>query len=192
MDIQTRARGIRLLALDVDGVLTDGRLYYLEDGSELKSFDTQDGHGLKLLRQSGVELAIITGRRTNLVARRAENLGIPYLYQGREDKLVALRELAATLNIPLDAVAYVGDDWPDLPAIRAVGLGIAVANAHATVREHADYVTALAGGRGAVREICDLLLKAQGNWDAALAPYLGDGHSCPDGHKCPDDGHAPA
>lgn len=163
---------VRLLALDVDGVLTDGRLYFAEDGQELKTFDTQDGHGIKMLQHAGIEVAIITGRTTKLVQRRAGNLGIRHLLQGREDKLVALRELTAELDIPLDEVAYVGDDWPDLPAILAAGLGIAVANAHGELRTRADHVTALAGGRGAVREVCDLILRAQDRYDAALAPYL--------------------
>jgi 3-deoxy-D-manno-octulosonate 8-phosphate phosphatase (KDO 8-P phosphatase) len=170
--VMQKAAHIRLLALDVDGVLTDGRLYFAEDGQELKTFDTQDGHGIKLLQQSGVACAIITGRNTKLVARRAGNLGIGHLLQGREDKLVALRELAGELGIALEHIAYVGDDWPDLPAIRAAGLGVAVANAHSELHTHADYVTHLSGGRGAVREVCDLLLKAQGNYTHALAPYL--------------------
>lgn len=167
-----KAAQIRLLALDVDGVLTDGRLYFAEDGQELKTFDTQDGHGIKMLQQSGVICAIITGRTTKLVERRAKNLGIAHLLQGREDKQVALRELSAELGIALENMAYVGDDWPDLPAIRAAGLGVAVANAHSELHTHADYVTRLQGGRGAVREVCDLLLKAQHNYDAVLAPYL--------------------
>lgn len=170
--VMQKAAQIRLLALDVDGVLTDGRLYFTEDGQELKTFDTQDGHGIKMLQQSGVICAIITGRTTKLVERRAKNLGITHLLQGREDKLVALRELSAELGIALDNMAYVGDDWPDLPAIRAAGLGVAVANAHNELHTHADYVTRLEGGRGAVREVCDLLLKAQHKYDAALAPYL--------------------
>jgi 3-deoxy-D-manno-octulosonate 8-phosphate phosphatase (KDO 8-P phosphatase) len=171
-ELRRKAAKIRLLALDVDGVLTDGRLYFSEDGHELKTFDTQDGHGIKMLQQAGIACAIITGRNTKLVERRATNLGIKYLLQGREDKLVALRELIAPLGIALDEVAYAGDDWPDLPAIRAAGLGIAVANAHEVLYEHADYVTSLGGGRGAVREICDVLLRAQDRYDDALAPYL--------------------
>lgn len=167
-----KAAKTRLLALDVDGVLTDGRLYFAEDGQELKTFDTQDGHGIKMLQQSGIICAIITGRNTKLVERRANNLGITHLLQGREDKLVALRELSAELGIALENMAYVGDDWPDLPAIRAAGLGIAVANAHSELHTHADYVTRLEGGRGAVREVCDLLLKAKGTYATALAPYL--------------------
>lgn len=171
-DVMHRAEKIRLLALDVDGVLTDGRLYFAEDGQEFKTFDTQDGHGIKMLQQAGVAVAIITGRNTRLVERRARNLGVAHLMQGREDKLVALRELSAQLGIALGHIAYVGDDWPDLPAIRAVGLGVAVANAHAELRMHAAYTTALGGGRGAVREVCDLILKAQDRYAAALHPYL--------------------
>ncbi|MDQ8036898.1 MAG: 3-deoxy-manno-octulosonate-8-phosphatase KdsC [Pedobacter sp.] len=167
-----KAARVRLLALDVDGVLTDGRLYFAEDGQELKTFDTQDGHGIKMLQQAGITCAIITGRSTKLVERRAKNLGIAHLLQGREDKLVALRELTAELGIALEEVAYVGDDWPDLPAILAAGLGVAVANAHSELRKRADHVTKLEGGRAAVREVCDLLLRAQDRYDAALAPYL--------------------
>lgn len=170
--LKEKARKIRLLALDVDGVLTDGRLYFAEDGQELKTFDTQDGHGIKMLANSGVTCAIITGRNTQLVARRAKNLGIQHLLQGREDKLVALRELITELGFSLEEVAYVGDDWPDLPAIKASGLGVAVANAHEELYQHADHVTSLPGGRGAVREVCDLILRAQDNYEAALAPYL--------------------
>jgi 3-deoxy-D-manno-octulosonate 8-phosphate phosphatase (KDO 8-P phosphatase) len=171
-ELLARAARVRLVLLDVDGVLTDGRLYFAEDGQELKTFDTQDGHGIKMLQQAGVTVAIITGRNTKLVERRARNLGVAHLMQGREDKLVALRELAADVGVALGHIAYVGDDWPDLPAIRAVGLGVAVANAHAELRNHAAYTTRLEGGRGAVREVCDLILKAQGRYDAALAPYL--------------------
>lgn len=171
-DVMKKAARIRLLALDVDGVLTDGRLYFAEDGQELKTFDTQDGHGIKMLQSAGIACAIVTGRNTQLVARRAKNLGIAHLLQGREDKLVALRELTGPLGIALEEVAYVGDDWPDLPAILASGLGVAVANAHEELRRRADYVTTLQGGRGAVREVCDLLLRAQDRYDAALAPYL--------------------
>lgn len=171
-DIIERASRIRLLVLDVDGVLTDGRLFFTAEGQEIKAFDTQDGHGIKMLRQSGVEVAIITGRISPLVEHRARNLGITRLYQGREDKLVALRELLPELNVGLNETAYVGDDLPDLPAIMASGLGIAVANAHAFVRTNADHVTKAAGGRGAVREVCDLILSAQGKLDALHAHYL--------------------
>lgn len=167
------AAGIRLLALDVDGVLTDGQLYFNEQGEELKAFNTQDGHGIKMLKMAGIEVAIITGRKTRLVEYRAKNLGVTHLFQGREDKLTALKELAQTLDISLTQIAYAGDDLPDLSAIRAVGLGIAVANAHGFVRQHADLITHACGGQGAVREICDYLLDAKGLLDGLQQGYLG-------------------
>lgn len=167
-----KARAVRLLVLDVDGVLTDGRLYFSEDGQELKAFDTQDGHGIKMLQQAGILCAIITGRNTQLVARRAANLGIKHLLQGREDKGVALIALSTELAIPLNEIAYVGDDWPDLPAIIMAGFSVAVANAHREVRTYADFITTARGGRGAVREVCDLILQTQGLYEEALAPYL--------------------
>lgn len=166
-----KARDIKLLVLDVDGVLTDGRLWYGNSGEELKAFHIQDGLGIKLLQRGGVEVAIITGRTSQLVARRGAELGIKRIVQGREDKLVALRALAAELNIALGEIAYAGDDLPDLSAIAAVGLGIAVANAMPYVAEHAAYKTARSGGDGAVREICDLILQAQGKLDAVLEYY---------------------
>lgn len=171
-DIMRKAQNIRLLALDVDGVLSDGRLFFSENGEELKSFDTQDGHGIKMLQKAGIICAIITGRTSQLLARRAKNLGIIHVMQGREDKLTALTELRVNLNIPLSEIAYVGDDWPDLAAICAVELGIAVANAHTELKSRADYTTKASGGRGAVREVADLLLKAQNRYDEALRPYL--------------------
>lgn len=167
-----KARKIRLLALDVDGVLTDGRLYFSASGDELKAFNILDGHGIKLLRSQGIEVAIITGRTSPLTARRASDLGIAHLLQGREDKKQALTELCTTLSIQLEAVAYVGDDLPDLGAIRACGLGICVANAHAALKLHADFCTTQRGGEGAVREVCDLILQAQDKYDTVIAHYL--------------------
>ena len=171
--ILQKARAVRLLALDCDGVLTDGRLHYGNDGEELKSFNILDGHGIKMLRTSGIEVAIITGRKSEIVKRRAKELGVTdLLLQGREDKLVALRELLPKLGIAMDAVAYCGDDLPDLAAIQLAGLGIAPANAHFAVRDRADWITTARGGDGAVREITDLLMRAQGTLDAAIARYL--------------------
>lgn len=168
-----KARRIRLLVLDCDGVLTDGSLYYGNGGEELKAFSILDGLGIKLLRASGVEVAIVTGRKSEIVKRRAHELGVDgLLLQGREDKLVAVRELLPRLGIGMDAVAYCGDDLPDLPAIRAAGLGLAPANAYALVREHADWITSLRGGAGAVREITDLIMHSQGTLATALAHYL--------------------
>jgi 3-deoxy-D-manno-octulosonate 8-phosphate phosphatase (KDO 8-P phosphatase) len=167
-----RGKAIKLAVFDVDGVLTDGRLYFLEDGSEFKSFSTLDGQGIKMLINSGVTTAIITGRKSPVVERRARNLGIAHLFQGREDKLVVLDGLLAELGLSYEQVAYLGDDLPDLPVIRRVGLGMAVANANVFVRQHADGVTQASGGLGAAREFCELILAAQGNLEAARAAYL--------------------
>ncbi len=166
------AAGIRLLILDVDGVMTDGKLYFSAAGDTLKTFHTQDGHGIKLLRKSGVEVGIITGRQSEIVARRATELGLDHVLQGREDKLQALQELLQITGHSLPCTAYVGDDLPDLTAIHAAGFGVAVRNARAIVREHADYVTEASGGGGAVREVCDLIMQAQNTLEAQLAPYL--------------------
>jgi 3-deoxy-D-manno-octulosonate 8-phosphate phosphatase (KDO 8-P phosphatase) len=170
--ILDKARAVRLLVLDVDGVLTDGRLWYGNDNEELKAFHIQDGLGIKLLMRAGIDVAIITGRSSALVARRGAELGIRRVIQGREDKLVALRELCAELDIGLAEIAYMGDDLPDLSAIRAVGLGITVANAHATIALHALHQTRRHGGDGAVREVCDLLLQAQDKFDGIVERYL--------------------
>jgi 3-deoxy-D-manno-octulosonate 8-phosphate phosphatase (KDO 8-P phosphatase) len=168
----SKARQIRLLVLDVDGVLSDGRLYFSDSGEEIKNFHIQDGLGIKLLARSGVECGIITGRSSSIVARRAENLGIRHVMQGREDKLVALQELCRSLALNLNQVAYMGDDLPDLPAIRRVGLGLTVANANTVVRNHADWTSQRNGGDGAVREACEFILEAQGTLQALLDEYL--------------------
>ena len=171
-DLMQRAKAIKLAVFDVDGVLTDGRLFFLEDGSEFKTFNTLDGQGIKMLINSGVATAIISGRKSPVVERRAKSLGIAHLFQGREDKLVVLDGLLAELGLSYEQVAYLGDDLPDLPVIRRVGLGMAVATAAAFVREHAHGVTRARGGEGAAREFCELILHAQGNFDAAHAAYL--------------------
>lgn len=171
-DLQQRAKAIKLAIFDVDGVLTDGRLYFLTDGSEFKTFNTLDGQGIKMLINSGVRTAIISGRSTPVVEKRANNLGIQHLYQGREDKLVVLDELLGELGLNYAQVAYLGDDLPDLPVIRRVGLGMAVANAAGFVRQHAHGVTEARGGEGAAREFCELIMRAQGSLDAALDAYL--------------------
>jgi 3-deoxy-D-manno-octulosonate 8-phosphate phosphatase (KDO 8-P phosphatase) len=163
---------IRLLALDVDGVLTDSQLYFGNDGEELKSFSTLDGQGIKLLQEAGIVVALITARESALVARRAANLGIHHVYQGRHDKLTALHALTQDLALDLAQVAYIGDDLPDLACIRRVGLGITVPNGHGSVKQYARMITAARGGQGAVREVCDFLLKSQGLYEKAIAPYL--------------------
>lgn len=169
-----RLRQVRLLALDVDGVLTDGRLYFQTGGDEIKAFHTLDGHGIKLVQGAGIEVALITGRDSPMVSRRAAALGISHLHQGISRKLPVLQHLCARLEIELDQVAYCGDDMPDLAAIHQAGVGISVPGAPCYIRRHADWVTDRAGGHGAVREICDALLQAQGQWDAVLDTYLHD------------------
>lgn len=160
------------MAFDIDGVMTDGGLTFDHEGRELKTFNTLDGHGLKQLAGHGVTLAIITGRSSGAVAHRARNLGIEHLYQGVHDKREVLRELAAHLGIDPAAAGYMGDDVVDLPVMRACGFSAAPANAHPFVRAHAAYVCQLPGGAGAVREVCDFILAAQGALDNIHAAYL--------------------
>jgi 3-deoxy-D-manno-octulosonate 8-phosphate phosphatase (KDO 8-P phosphatase) len=149
---------IRLLVLDVDGVLTDGRLYFGTRGEALKVFHVRDGNGIVQLRRAGIAVVVISGRRSSMVATRCRELGVQHVYQGVRDKLAVLRRLCARLKVPLAACAAVGDDLPDLPVLQAVALSFAVADAHATVRRAAGYITSLRGGEGAVREVCDRLL----------------------------------
>lgn len=155
------AKGLRLLALDVDGVLTDGRITYGNAGEELKSFSIKDGLGIKLMQRAGVEVAIITGRRSEIVERRARELGINIIVQGREDKLAALKELCVLHALELEHCAYMGDDLPDLSAIVAAGLGLTTADATRAVVAAADWQSTLPGGMGAVREACDWILEAR-------------------------------
>lgn len=167
-----RAKLIRLMAFDVDGVMTDGGLYLSDSGEEFKRFNSLDGHGLKMLRASGVEIAIITGRTSRCVEARAKNLGITHVYQGVERKIEAMLDLLGKLKLSRDAAAYMGDDVVDLGVMRHVGLSVSVPEAPQLVREHSDYVTQRSGGNGAVREACELIMAAQGTLDAQLAPYL--------------------
>jgi 3-deoxy-D-manno-octulosonate 8-phosphate phosphatase (KDO 8-P phosphatase) len=155
------AAGIRLLVLDVDGVLTDGRLYYDAGGREFKSFHVRDGYGLQQVMNAGIQVAVISGRSSRATAARMTELGISHVILGCADKLEALEALTGGLNIPLEEVACVGDDVPDLPALLQVGLPMAVADAHPRVQTAARWRTQLPGGAGAVREVCDLLLAAR-------------------------------
>ncbi len=161
-ELLQRAATIKLAVFDVDGTLTDGRLWYGEDGHETKVFHVHDGLGLKLLPAYGVTVAIITARISHPVALRAEELDIAHVYQGQSDKRACLLELIDALNLTPAQVAYVGDDLPDLPAMRVAGLAVAVANAHPWVAEQAHWQTRRAGGEGGAREVCDLILHAQG------------------------------
>jgi len=168
----SRSKLIRLVAFDIDGVMTDGGLYFNDAGEEFKRFNSLDGHGLKMLKASGVEIAIITGRTSGCVTARAKNLGIEHVYQGIERKLDAMVDLLDKLKLSRDAAAYMGDDVVDLCVMRHVGLSISVPDSPQIVREHSDYVTQRRGGHGAVREACELIMSAQGTLDAQLAPYL--------------------
>lgn len=155
------AAAIRLLVLDVDGVLTDGRLYFGARGEILKVFHVRDGHGIKQLQAAGVEIAVISGRSAGAVVRRCRDLGIRHVIQGADDKLAAFRRLCARLGVSAPQCACVGDDLPDVPVMLAAGLSFAVADAHPAARRVAHHVTSLAGGYGAVREVCDRLLAAR-------------------------------
>ena len=161
-DIRARAARVKLAVFDVDGVLTDGKLWYAADGTELKAFNVQDGFGLKRLMANGIEVAIITGRISHIVTERTAELGIAHVYQDQDDKLACFGQIIAALKLLPEQCAYTGDDVPDLPVMRTVGLSIAVANAHPSILDHAHWQTRLAGGNGAAREVCDLLLSAQG------------------------------
>jgi 3-deoxy-D-manno-octulosonate 8-phosphate phosphatase (KDO 8-P phosphatase) len=171
-DLLDRARAVRVLVLDVDGVLTDGTLYYSSAGEELKAFNIQDGLGIKMLREGGVEPAIVTGRSSRALELRAENLGIRHLYQGVERKLGAFEHLLRELGLTAGQAACMGDDLPDVPLLSRCALAVTVPEAPEILRASAHYVTRRPGGRGAVREACELILEAQGALQAQLAPYL--------------------
>jgi 3-deoxy-D-manno-octulosonate 8-phosphate phosphatase (KDO 8-P phosphatase) len=163
---------VKLVIFDVDGVLTDGGLFLGDDGQEYKSFNSRDGHGMKMLQKSGVVIGIITGRTSEVVRIRMESLGIEHVYQGKQDKLPAYEELRDKLGLADEEVAYVGDDVVDLPIMRRVGLAIAVNDAHPFVLQHAHWQTPHDGGRGAARDVCEMVLEAQGNLQTELDSYL--------------------
>lgn len=171
-DILAKAAQIKLVIFDVDGVLTDGSLFIGDDGEEYKAFHSRDGHGMKMLRATGVEIGIITGRTSNVVRHRMESLGIQHVYQGQLEKLPAFQQLITKLGIDPQQVAYVGDDVVDLPILTRAGLAVAVADAHPLVKRHAHWITPCGGGRGAARDICELIMEAQGTLDASLQHYL--------------------
>ncbi|HYD59720.1 MAG TPA: HAD family hydrolase [Noviherbaspirillum sp.] len=171
-DALARAARVRLMIFDVDGILTDGSLHYAPDGEMIKTFNVLDGHGIKLLQQSGVATAIISARKSAIVAKRAADLGIAHLYQGVHDKLEAFEQLLEKTGVDRNACGFVGDDVIDLPILLRVGFAASVPNGHAEVKSRVHYVTQAGGGRGAARELCDFILRAQGNYEAALAPYL--------------------
>ncbi|NNG13673.1 MAG: 3-deoxy-manno-octulosonate-8-phosphatase KdsC [Gammaproteobacteria bacterium] len=171
-DILERAKTIKLVIFDVDGVLTDGSLFLGDDGLEYKAFNSRDGHGMKMLQASGVTVAIITGRSSKVVEYRMESLGIEHVYQGQHDKRLAFFELLGKMQLTPQQVAYVGDDVVDLPVMSKVGLAIAVQDAHPMVLKHAHWQTPSSGGRGAGRDVCEMLMEAHGVLQETLDSYL--------------------
>ncbi len=167
-----RAARLKLMIFDVDGILTDGSLHFGPDGEVIKTFNVLDGHGIKMLQQSGVAAAIISARHSAIVLRRAADLGIGHVHQGVHDKRTAFEQLLAQTGIGAADCGFIGDDVIDLPILSRVGFAASVPNGHPDVRSRVHYVTQATGGRGAAREICDLILRSQGNYEAALAPYL--------------------
>lgn len=165
--VMASAQNIRLLICDVDGVMSDGLIYMGNHGEELKAFNVRDGYGIRCLLTNDIEVAIITGRNARLLEDRCRTLGIRHLYQGQSDKLLAFGDLLDKLSLTPDQVAYIGDDLIDWPVMAEVGLSVSVADAHPLLIERADYVTRIAGGRGAVREICDVILMAQDKFEDA-------------------------
>ena len=170
--IERRASRIKLLLLDCDGVLTDGRLWLLENGDEHKSFNTKDGLGLELLRRAGLRAGIITGRSSTALARRAQELGIEFLRQGNEQKVATFEEVLHSAGVKEEEVAFVGDDLSDIPLMRRSEFAVAVADAAAETRAAAHYVTEARGGGGAVREVIEIILKSQGRWNDLVENYL--------------------
>jgi 3-deoxy-D-manno-octulosonate 8-phosphate phosphatase (KDO 8-P phosphatase) len=171
-DALRRAESVRLMIFDVDGVLTDGRLYYTDSGAEMKAFSTLDGHGIRMLMSSGIEIAIITGRRSQVVSHRARDLGISHVMQGVAEKRPAFLGLTASLGLAPESCGYMGDDLVDLPVLTRCGFAATTREAPEIVKRHAHFISTQPAGAGAVREVCEMILKAQGKLDAALAPYL--------------------
>ncbi|MGD9385127.1 MAG: 3-deoxy-manno-octulosonate-8-phosphatase KdsC [Thioalkalispiraceae bacterium] len=171
-DILNLAKEIKLVIFDVDGVLTDGSLFFGDDGQEYKAFYSRDGLGIKLLQKTGVEVGVITARDSELVKHRMKNLDIKHFYQGRLDKISAFEEMIAALNVTPEQTAYAGDDVVDLPVMKMAGLAIAVQDAHPFVKKHAHWITEHNGGRGAARDICELIMEAQGTLEEQLNSFM--------------------
>ena len=166
-----KMRKVKVLILDVDGVLTDGRIIISDDGQETKCFDVRDGHGLKMIQRAGIEVVFLTGRKSQVVAHRARELGVDRVYQGALDKLAVFQEILAQGGLVAEQTAYMGDDIVDLPVLRRAGFSVAVRDSHVEVLQTVDLVTQNPGGRGAVREVCELILKAQGKWEELTGRY---------------------
>ena len=171
-EIRKRVEAVKLLVLDVDGVMTDGRLYYHDDGTEAKAFDVRDGHGIKMLKQAGIETVLISGRSSPLVEKRAADLGIKDVVQGVRDKVPVLEKLLSEKKVGIEETAYVGDDVVDLPVMNRVRFAVAVADASEYLFDIAHYVTLAQGGKGAVREVAELILGVQNKWDKVAQVYF--------------------
>ena len=167
-----RLKDIKVLILDVDGVLTDGGIIYNDDGSETKMFNVRDGLGLRLLMKAGIKICLVTGRRSAALYRRCKDLGIDHIFDGIQNKAAVLDVILEKTGVDAEQIAFVGDDLPDLPLMRRVGVSIAVADAHETVCDSAEIITSARGGKGAVREVCEAILRAQQRWKAILEGYI--------------------
>ncbi|HEB83265.1 MAG TPA: 3-deoxy-manno-octulosonate-8-phosphatase KdsC [Gammaproteobacteria bacterium] len=172
MDIIEKAKNIKLVIFDIDGVMTDGSLFFDNQGEEYKAFNSLDGHGLRMLQECGVKVAVITGRQSKLVQHRMHDLGVNLLYQGYRDKTPAFELLLKEVNLTKDEITYVGDDVVDLPIMSQLDFAIAVQNAHPFVKQHAHWITERSGGRGAVRDVCEFILEAKGLLHDKLHSYL--------------------
>lgn len=171
-NLTEKAKKIRLIIFDVDGVLTSGQLTYGANGIEVKNFHVQDGQGMKFLKKSGVEIGIITTCQSDIIKRRMQDLGVEHVYTGQVDKLPAYEHIKKKLNLTDQQIAYMGDDLPDLPMLKRVELAITVANAHKLIQQHAHWITKAKGGKGAVREVCDFIMQAQGTYQTIIDSYL--------------------
>ena len=171
-DILEKAKNIELVIFDIDGVMTDGGLYFDNNGEEYKAFNSLDGHGLRMLQECGVKVAVITGRQSELVKHRMHDLGVNLLYQGYRDKTPAFEKLLKEVQLEKDQITYVGDDVVDLPIMSQLNFAIAVQNAHPFVKQHAHWITERSGGRGAVRDVCEFILEAKGMLNEKLHSYL--------------------
>jgi 3-deoxy-D-manno-octulosonate 8-phosphate phosphatase (KDO 8-P phosphatase) len=174
MDIKDKAKNIKVLVLDIDGVMTDGKMHYTNNGDEFKSFDVTDGLGIILAQKHGLKCAILTAKESNIVAKRAKDLGIEQVYQGYHFKIEVLDDIKKAFDVTAEEICFVGDDIIDIPVLKKIGLSVAVKNARAEVKREVDYITQVAGGYGAVREVCELILNAQGKWEEVLDVYCKD------------------
>lgn len=172
-EVKTRIEKIKLLICDIDGVFSDGTIFLGNDGEELKGFNTKDGYGLRQFMRAGFDIAIITGRTSNIVKNRMKGLGVEHIYQGMEDKITGFKQLLQDFELTATEVAYIGDDFPDVPVMREVGLAVAPADGHPYVRSIAHYVTTLGGGKGCVRELSDLILLQQKGSEYVLSNFEG-------------------